>query len=219
MKTLIPGAIILFLFVVAVPGDTRYSIADHIQEDKERWKPFYINVTPSQTVNQWKVPFKTENRNRLNTVRVLSTFGAKRLSYVRGHFHTGIDLIPANSREQFIYVYPMAEGVVCSIHLGDPHKTVVIKHKLSSGKVIYTSYKHLQKILVTNGLQVTTDTRLGRLYTADEARALGGNYNHLHLETRKKFDDYGVASWATLTRADLDRRFYDPWKFMKENIR
>jgi murein DD-endopeptidase MepM/ murein hydrolase activator NlpD len=216
MKTLFSRMIILFLFVIAVP---QYSFADYIQENKEIWKPFYLDVTPSQTVKQWKVPFKTQDRSRLNTVRVISTFGAKRLSYVRGHFHTGIDLIPANSQERFIYVYPMAEGVVCSIHLGHPHKTVVIKHKLSGGKVIYTSYKHLQKILVTNGQQVTTDTRLGRLYTADEARELGGNYNHLHLETRKKFDDYGVASWATLTRADLDLRFYDPWKFLKENIK
>jgi murein DD-endopeptidase MepM/ murein hydrolase activator NlpD len=219
MKTLFSRMIILFLFVVAVMGDTQYSFADHIQEDKERWKPFYMDVIPSQTVNLWKVPFKTKNRSRLSTVRVISTFGAKRLSYVRGHFHTGIDLIPANSQGEFIYVYPMAEGVVCSIHLGHPHKTVVIKHKLSGGKVIYTSYKHLQKILVTNGQQVSTDTRLGRLYTVSEARELGGNYNHLHLEIRKKFDDYGVASWATLIRADLERRFYNPWKFLKENIK
>ena len=113
----------------------------------------------------------------------------------------------------------MAEGAVCSIHLGDPHRTVVVKHKLSNGETLYTSYKHLQEIYVVNGQQVTPDTRVGRLYTATEASALGGNYHHLHLEIRKKFDDYGVASWATLTREDLDKRFHAPRQFMKENIK
>jgi murein DD-endopeptidase MepM/ murein hydrolase activator NlpD len=216
MKTLLLRMIILLPVFVAFPGR---SFADYIQENKEIWKTFYLDVTPSQTVKQWKVPFKTQNRSLLSTVRVISTFGAPRLSYVRGHFHTGIDLIPANNRETSIFVYPMAEGVICSIHLGHPHKTVVVKHKLSTGKIIYTSYKHLQEILVTNGQEVTPETNLGRLYTAGEARELGGNYNHLHLEIRKEFDDFGVASWGTLTRADLDRRFYDPWKFMKDNIK
>jgi murein DD-endopeptidase MepM/ murein hydrolase activator NlpD len=196
-----------------------YLVADHIQQDKERWKIFYQDVTPRQTVTQWKIPFKTANRFDLSTISVISTFGAPRMSYVKGHFHTGLDLIPRNSRGKQIYVYPMAVGIVCSIHLGDPHRTVVIKHRLANGEILYTSYKHLQEIWVTNGQAVTPETPLARLYTRDEARALGGRYDHLHLEVRKRFDDYGVASWATMKKADLDLRYDDPWKFMKEKIK
>lgn len=216
MKTHCLVSIILFLFTALVPQPC---FAGRIETDKLRWKPFYLNVNPSREVTQWNVPFKTGDRTDLKTIRTISTFGAPRQSYVRGHFHTGVDLVPRKNRGQYVYVYPMAEGAICSIHLGDPHRTVVVRHKLSNGESLYTSYKHLQEIYVVNGQQVTPDTRVGRLYTAAEASALGGNYHHLHLEIRKKFDDYGVASWATLTREDLDKRFHDPRQFMKENMK
>lgn len=191
---------------------------DVIQEDKDRWKEFYITTPPAAAVQTWYVPFKTSNRADLKTIRMISTFGAKRLSYVRGHFHAGVDLVPRRRSGGNINVYPLAPGVVCSIHLGDPHRTVVIKHKLADGSFIYSSYKHLHAILVENGQQVTHETHLGRLYTSGEAKKLGGNYDHLHLEVRKRFDDYGVASWATMTKSDLVKRFYDPWLFMKQRI-
>ena len=192
---------------------------DLIQTEKEKWKIFYTDLAPVAPVKQWKVPFKTKNRTDIKTIRVISTFGAPRLSYVKGHFHTGIDMIPDQRGNGLIYVFPMESGVVCSVHLGDPHRTVVVKHRLAGGETIYTSYKHLQEIYVVNGQQVTQETRLGRLYTRSEADAQGGRYDHLHLEIRKKFDDYGVASWATMTKADLDLRFLDPLKFVKEKVK
>jgi murein DD-endopeptidase MepM/ murein hydrolase activator NlpD len=197
---------------------TGFCRADHIDRDKDRWKPMYINANPQQMVNTWQVPFKTRDRKDIKTISVVSTFGAKRLSYIKGHFHTALDMIPKKKQETSVYVYPMAHGVVCSIHLGPPHTTVVVKHKLPDGSTLFTSYKHLGDVYVQNGQQVTPYIKVGRLYTRKEAKALGGNYDHLHLEVRKSFDDYGVASWATMTREDLDRRFLDPLKFMKTNI-
>jgi murein DD-endopeptidase MepM/ murein hydrolase activator NlpD len=193
--------------------------ADLIQDDKERWKPFYIEVAPAQTVLKWQLPFKTEDRSDLATIKIISVFGAPRLSYLKGHIHTGADMIPGEITTPHTYIYPMGPGVVCSIHLTDPHRTVVIKHRLSNGETLYTSYKHLQDVYVPLGQQVTPETPLGRLYTKTEAKVLGGNYNHLHLEIRRSFDDYGVASWATMQREALDQRFIDPQIFMKENIR
>jgi murein DD-endopeptidase MepM/ murein hydrolase activator NlpD len=193
--------------------------ADHIEKDKMRWKIFYKDIALRQRVIQWFVPFKTKNRSDLSTIRIISTFGAPRLSYVKGHFHTGVDMIPKENLGQHVYVYPLAHGVVCSIHLGDPHRTVVVKHQLANGEILFSSYKHFQEVYVTNGKQVTHETPLARLYTRSEAKSQGGNYDHLHLEIRKKFDDYGVASWATMTRSDLDLRFVDPWKFLKENLK
>jgi murein DD-endopeptidase MepM/ murein hydrolase activator NlpD len=219
MKKKIIAIIVVFLMLLlfSIAG-----YADHIEKDKVRWKEFYKNTAPRRDAVQWLVPFKTADRKNVNTVRVVSVFGAKRMSYVRGHFHTGVDLIPRRKRgdvQKYTDVYVMADGVVCSIHLGAPHTTVVVKHKLLDGTFIFSSYKHLWEIYLENGQQVTSSSRVGRLYTRAEARKLGGNYDHLHLEIRKRFDDYGVASWATMTDEALKLRFQDPMKFMKIRVK
>jgi murein DD-endopeptidase MepM/ murein hydrolase activator NlpD len=108
--------------------------------------------------------------------------------------------------------------VVCSVHLGAPHTTVVVRHKLKDGSTLFTSYKHLAEVYVDNGEGVDTNAILGRLFSRAEAKKLGGNYDHLHFEVRKKFDDYGVASWATMTKAELKERFYAPLKFLKKKL-
>lgn len=214
-KKLTVSFIVIGLLLTA---GVNYGFANHILKDKARWKIYYREVSPSQVVNKWALPFETVNRSDIKTISVVSVFGDKRLSYVRGHFHTGMDLVPRKKNGEYTYVYGMAPGTVCSIHLSDPHQTVVVKHKLSSGEILFTSYKHLQDIYVQNGQQITPETKIGRLYTRKEALEQGGNYDHLHLEIRKKFDDYGVASWATLSEDDLKLRFEDPLKFMKRNI-
>jgi GMP synthase-like glutamine amidotransferase/murein DD-endopeptidase MepM/ murein hydrolase activator NlpD len=192
--------------------------ADYIDDDKLRWKEFYQEFTPTSKASQWFIPFATENRNDIKTIQVVSVFASPRNSYLKGHIHAGLDVIPKKKEEKYIWVYPMANGVVCSVHLGHPHKTIVVKHMLPDGQLIYTSYKHLESIYLSNGEQVTRHSKLGRLYTRKEALAQGGNYDHLHLEIRKKFDDYGVASWATMTTGALQQRFYNPYTFMQKKI-
>ena len=197
----------------ALPGS-----ADYIDDDKLRWKEFHQEFTPASLAGQWFVPFATKNRNDIKTIQVVSVFGSPRNSYLPGHIHTGLDIIPKKPMEKHIYVYPLANGVVCSVHLGHPHKTIVVKHMLPDGQLIYTAYKHLESIYLSQGEQVTRHSQLGRLYTRKEALAQGGNYDHLHLEIRKQFDDYGVASWATLTTEALRQRFYNPLTFMRKKI-
>lgn len=87
------------------------SLANLIEEDKYRWEIFYKKIKPDTCVKQWFLPFKTKNRSDVNTIKVISTFGAKRYSYFKGHIHTGIDIIPEKkSSYKFINVYPMAKG-------------------------------------------------------------------------------------------------------------
>ncbi|MBU1076626.1 MAG: peptidoglycan DD-metalloendopeptidase family protein [Spirochaetes bacterium] len=210
----LPATILFILFTTVLFS------ANYIEREKESWKVFYHDVTPDNPVKSWFVPFNTSNRTDIKTIRVISTFGAHRYSYIKGHMHTGLDNIPKKKGDlKYIFIYPMAHGVVCSIHLGHPHKTIVIKHELEDGSVIFTSYKHLQEIYVKPKQQVTPQTKLARLYTQKEAKLQDGSYDHLHLEIRKKFDDYGTASWATMTKEQLNKRFYDPLKFMKDNIK
>lgn len=216
MKTAISKSVIVLILTLSAAALLWAN--EHIDSDKMRWKQFYLEEAPADTTRAWLVPFKTSNRSKLNTLKVVSTFGSHRNSYIKGHKHTGLDCVPKAKRDT-VDVYPMAPGIVCSIHLGAPHQTIVIRHITSVGKTIYTSYKHLGAVYVKTGDQVTVDTKLARLYTRAEARALGGAYDHLHLEIRKKFDDYGCASWCTMTKAELRLRFYDPLAFMREHLK
>lgn len=203
----------LLLITLAAPG--------HIEELREDFKPAFKDVEPKHAVDQWRVPFETDDRTKISTIRLISHFGAGRRSYIKGHIHTGVDLIRRKDRPGRpgnVYILPVARGVVCSIHLGAPHTTVVVRHKLKDGSTLFTSYKHLAEVYVDNGEGVDTKTILGRLFSKAEAKKLGGNYDHLHFEVRKKFDDYGVASWATMTKAELKERFYAPLKFLKQKL-
>lgn len=215
----ITGISIVILVAAALLVFSDFSLAGYIEDNSARWKEYYREIYPPAVARRWYVPFNTEKRNDIHTVRAISAFGTARYSYVRGHIHTGVDIIPRRMRGKHVYVYPLAEGVVCSIHLGHPHRTIVIKHRLLHGTIIFSSYKHLQEIYVTNGERVSPSRKLGRLYTRREARALGGSYDHLHLEIRKGFDDFGVASWATMSQKELRRRFHDPWVFMKKWVK
>jgi murein DD-endopeptidase MepM/ murein hydrolase activator NlpD len=213
-------ASIIILIGVLLSAFIDFSLADYIQENSARWREYYSEVDPPVAVHRWYVPFNTAHRGDIRTVRVISSFGTTRYSYVRGHIHTGVDIVPRRrTKGEYVYVYPLADGVICSIHLGHPHRTVVIKHRMLSGAIIFTSYKHLQEIYVKSGERVDPSTRLARLYTREEALALGGSYDHLHLEIRKRFDDFGVASWATMNREQLKMRFYDPWVFMRRHVK
>jgi murein DD-endopeptidase MepM/ murein hydrolase activator NlpD len=193
------------------------SPGSYIEKDCLRWQPLYMDVTPSKEVDSWKIPFGSADRNKLNSFKVISKFGDPRLTFLRNHIHPAIDIVPSKP-EKFNTVYPVANGVVCSIHLGHPYKTVVIKHLLHDKSIIYTSYKHLQEIYVKNGMQVDQNTKLGRLYTHAEAQALKGNYDHLHFEVRKSFEDYGCASWLTMTKDELNKYFYNPLDFLKSHL-
>lgn len=207
----------LLLVTTIVLAQVKDKPKSYIERTREMFVSSYIEKNPNELVKSWKVPFQTKDRYNLNTVKVISTFGAPRESFLNGHIHTAIDVIPSK-KDSLTFVFAMANGVICSIHLGHPHKTIVIKHKLPDSTIIFTSYKHLQEIYVKNGMEVNQESKLARLYTRSEAKKQGGSYDHLHLEIRKSFHDYGCASWLTMTQAELNTYFYDPLDFMKKNL-
>ncbi|MFW0717501.1 M23 family metallopeptidase [Pedobacter sp. N23S346] len=190
-----------------------------IDNDKDRWKPYYTDVNPHQVADHWFLPFHVADRKKIAQIKIISIFGDHRDSYYKGHIHTAIDINPATPKNKLIDVYAMANGVVCSIHLGENQKTVVLKHKLKNGTVMFTSYKHLKEVYVKTGDFTSPNTKLARLFTKEESKKYGGDYHHLHLEIRKKFDDYGCASWLTMNNAQLNDRFYNPQVFLKANLK
>ncbi len=210
---------VLAWLVLAGPADReRTGRVDEIASEAARFADSAVEVEPARTADDWYLPFQTRDRKALGTVRLVSPFGALRTSYRKGHLHTGTDLAPRKRTAREL-VHPVAAGAVCSIHLAAPHTTVVVEHRLPDGSTLFTSYKHLAEVLVTPGQQVGPRTPLGRLYTRREAKDLGGSYDHLHLEVRKRFDDHGAASWLTMTRAALEERFLDPLQFLKARLK
>jgi len=205
-------------FILLSSGPSLWAGGTHMGERSPDFKTGYIPVDPDHPVQKWMLPFATRDRQDLSTVHVISVFGAYRSSYVRGHKHSGIDMVPKSRGDDPVWVYPIGEGIVCSIHLDHPHITIVVKHKTILGEVIYSSYKHLFAPLVKPGDAVSVNTRLGRIYTPFEGRRLGGRFDHLHLEIRKTFDDLGAASWTTMTEDELNKRFYDPLDFLKNQL-
>ena len=190
-----------------------------IESDKNRWMPYYIDVEPTDVAQNWVLPFEADNRKSISSIKIISIFGDHRDSFLKGHIHTAIDINPSKPKTKLISVYPMANGVVCSIHLGENQKTVVIKHKLKDGQISFTSYKHLKEVYVNPGQQVNINTKLARLFTKEESKKYGGDYHHLHLEIRKKFDDYGCASWLTMNKEQLNNRFYNPQVFIRQHVK
>ncbi|KQN36039.1 peptidase M23 [Pedobacter sp. Leaf41] len=190
-----------------------------IEKDRDRWKPYYSDTKPQKNAENWFLPFDVSDRKKISNIKVISIFGDHRDSYYKGHIHTAIDINPVKPTTKLIPVYAMANGVVCSVHLGENQKTVVVRHTLKDGKTIFTSYKHLKEVYVSNGQQVDQKTKLARLFTKDESKKYGGDYHHLHLEIRIKFDDYGCASWLTFNNTQLNDRFYNPQVFLKQYVK
>lgn len=210
MKSILFG--FLFFWLMPVEPIT-------IERDRERWKPYYTDAAPLSIADSWILPFNVLNRRDIRQIKIISIFGDHRDSYLKGHLHTAIDINPAKPKTKLIPVYPMANGIVCSVHLGENQRTVVVKHKLKDGSVLFTSYKHLKEVYVSNGQQVDQHTKIARLFTPAESKKYGGDYHHLHLEIRKSFDDYGCASWLTMNKQQLNLRFYNPLLFIKEKLR
>ncbi|TCC97344.1 M23 family metallopeptidase [Pedobacter psychroterrae] len=189
-----------------------------IESDKARWKPYYLDIAPSATATDWYLPFELANRKDMKQIKVISIFGDHRDSFLKSHIHTAIDINPAKPIGKLVSVYAMATGIVCSVHLGENQKTVVVRHKLADGSTMFTSYKHLKEVYVQQGQQVGQKTKLARLFTVQESKKYRGDYHHLHLEIRKAFDDYGCASWLTMNKQQLNLRFYNPMTFLKEKL-
>jgi murein DD-endopeptidase MepM/ murein hydrolase activator NlpD len=210
--------LVALALVAAAPLAAPVARADYIADFAPDFRPFFKDAEVATPVDRWRLPFDVPDRTSVKGYKLVSTYGSPRLSVVRGHVHTATDMAPAPKPNGPVYVYAMAPGVVVSIHLGAPHLTVVVKHKLADGSTLFTSYKHLHDATVQIGQTVDADTRVGRLFTRQETKALGGDYDHLHLEIRKSFDDYGVASWASMNRAEADKRFLDPAAFLAAHL-
>ncbi|MBP7461679.1 MAG: peptidoglycan DD-metalloendopeptidase family protein [Candidatus Delongbacteria bacterium] len=201
--------------VVSVFGS--YNQSADIKKYSQKLKVFYREGDPIEIADKWELPFDLTDRSDIKKVHIISPFGAYRSSRVKGHRHSGIDIVPAAKMKR-VEVFAISKGIVCLVNQDAPNKTVIIKHKLSNGEILFSAYIHLKDILVENGQSVDSHTKIGVLYTRSEAQKYDGNYDHLHLEIKKRIDDYSCASWLCMSRKELNEYFISPLDFLNQNL-
>lgn len=192
--------------------------SDSIRKYSKLLKNLYLEVDPPQPSEDWFLPFDLKDRSDLTMITFISSYGAFRSTRVKGHKHSGIDIVPANKKLS-TDVYAVSKGVVCFINQEAPVKTVIIKHKLKDGTAIYSSYIHLKEIFTEQGKMVDESTKIGVLYTKSEALKYGGNFDHLHFEIKKRIDDYSCASWLCMSNEELNNYFINPTVFLKTKMK
>jgi murein DD-endopeptidase MepM/ murein hydrolase activator NlpD len=192
--------------------------SDSIKKYSQLLKKFYSEVEPTELAETWFLPFDLPGRTDMKNITFISGYGANRSTRLKGHKHSGIDIVPADKKRN-LNVYAVSKGVVCFVNQEAPVKTVVIKHKLKDGSVIYSSYIHLKEIFTELGKVVDESTKIGILYTKPEALKYGGNFDHLHFEIKKRMDDYSCASWLCMSREELDEYFINPVVFFKTKLK
>ena len=135
------------------------------------------------TADRFFTPYRDARRESYESIRArtISFFGDPRVTFVRGHKHSGIDL-KGRFEEP---VYAIGKGRVVDIHLSFPHLTVVVEHRLADGTTLWSSYKHIEALRVSTGDTVDESTVLGRLFNRDEHKRSGFPEPHMHFEIRR----------------------------------
>lgn len=190
---------------------------DSIKKYSQLLKHLYVEVDPTEPSENWFLPFDLSDRSNLGKITVISGYGAYRSSRIKGHKHSGVDIVPTD-KKRALDVYAVSKGVVSFINQDAPVKTVIIKHKRKDGTVIYSSYIHLKEIFTDRGKKVDESTKIGVMYTKSEALKYGGNFDHLHFEIKRRIDDYSCASWLCMSREELESYFMNPIDFFKRNL-
>jgi len=188
-----------------------------IEKYRHLFKNDFVYIIPNDNVTSWQLPFAMADSCDLRNVKIISPFAVYRKSNLKGHKHSGIDIVPLK-HEKSVHVYPVANGTVCFVRIDPPFSTVVIKHKIRENTYVYSSYIHLKDVCARKGQHVDSNTVIGQLYTHDEAWKYNGPYDHLHLEIRKRFDDYGCATYLCMNLQKLEEFFYNPLIFLEQRL-
>jgi len=163
-----------------------------------------------------RTPFDEPHRTDRKTLeaRLGSTFGDHRASFKAGHKHAGIDLTTTPGET----VRAICPGKVVDMHLGFPHKTVVVEHLMADGTTRYSSYKHVTDVAVALGDRVLSETAIGRVFHAEEQKEAPWGVNHLHFEMRHSIADQGSASWLSMSMEELETYALDPRSFFAQHL-
>jgi murein DD-endopeptidase MepM/ murein hydrolase activator NlpD len=162
-------------------------------------------------------PFQEKEREAYRTFlkHCSGSYGDYRKSDVPGHLHAGQDLRGKKAEQ----VYAVGVGRVAYRYWIFPNETVVLEHRLPNSEIIYSAYTHIRDIQVKIGDRVNENTVIGRLFNAEEMKKARFSSIHLHFEIRKKVDDFGRASYTSMSKKELDQYCMDPKIFLKKHMK
>lgn len=167
---------------------------------------------------KFSVPFGGDRRGDYSELRnrIIGKYGDDRISYVRGHKHSGIDIKGDFSET----VYSIGEGEVIGIFRNFPHKTIYIRHSIGLNIPIFSVYMHVEDVRVHVGELVTKKTPIARIFNREELKAANfGTPPHLHFEIRHNISDNGEATFKSMSIRDLNNYCMDPLEFFKKILK
>ena len=175
------------------------------------------DVSGLPAISRFYSPFIEQDRSRFASIarRTFSRFGVPRVSSVKGHCHSGIDLRGKMSE----HVYAVAPGRVAAVYWSFPNRAVAIVHRMPDNTPIYSAYVHVQNISVEPGDVVNENTPLGRLFNQKEMQRSRLGTPHVHLEIRKNMKDEGQSSYTAMTMSALEEYCIDPFAFLQRQMR
>ena len=175
------------------------------------------DVSGLPAVSRFYSPFIERDRSSFTAIarRTFSRFGVRRVSTVKGHCHSGIDLQGSMSQT----VYAVAPGRVAAVYWSFPNRSVAVIHRMPDGTPIYSAYVHIEDITVEPGNVVNENTPLGRIFNQKEMKRSGFATPHLHLEIRKSMKDEGQRSYTAMTVSALEEYCLDPFAFLQRRMR
>jgi murein DD-endopeptidase MepM/ murein hydrolase activator NlpD len=190
--------------------------------------PFVILVK-----SPWSLPVKTVDRRSVETLQLseIGDFGLLRKARptVKAHYHTGIDIRRPGNNYLNEPVFAIAEGTVISKRTDGPYAQLIIEHE-SEGQRFWTVYEHIAGITVKLHERVNSDQPIARFMNKSELNRYGWQFDHFHFEilkvapVRLKTDNvhpdriYASYTLGCYTKEQLNRYFYNPLEFFKENV-
>ncbi|MFN8240419.1 MAG: M23 family metallopeptidase [Bacteroidales bacterium] len=179
------------------------------------------------------IPVRLGNRRNFGPIELtaIGSFGLVRVARatVPEHFHTGIDIKRPGKNYESEPIFAIATGIVISKRTDGPYSNIIIEH-LIKGKNIWTVYEHVAGIRPGVGDKVTPFDPIARFMTREELDRYGWQFDHFHLEIirvkprqiKPTSDNPGChfLSYTLIchTREELDRFYYDPVTFLKNNL-
>lgn len=168
-------------------------------------------------ISRFYSPFIEQDRSSFTAIsrRTFSRFGVPRVSSVKGHRHSGIDLQGKMSQQ----VYAVAPGRVVTVYWPFPNRAVAIVHRMPDDTPIYSAYVHIEDIKVKPGDVVNENNSLGRIFNQKEMKRSRFGTPHVHLEIRKNMKDEGQRSYTAMTISALEEYCIDPFTFLQRQMR
>lgn len=172
-------------------------------------------------------PINAEDRTDIAFIELtpIGKFGEwrKDREYIKGHFHTGIDIKRPNDNYTDAEIYPIFEGKVISVSDDGSYDQIIIA--LDYDFKFWTVYEHVAGIKVEVKQHVNPEKPMASFMNKGELDKHGWQFDHLHFEIlrvpplgvdpdRKRPERFFISySLLCYSKNDLDRYFYDPIRF------